>query len=117
MRRMAQWEIIGGHAQWELVDACTAERKVPLEKTYLGPIIQWDWQPPCDPMDYKRLDDYAFSKFREWLDAYPAFPRSTRPGFQDWLPGQPEPVDWRDMPKAVFLRAVSVLNVFAIVPG
>ena len=51
MRRMAQWEIIGGHAQWELVDACTAERKVPLEKTYLGPIIQWDWQPPCDPMD------------------------------------------------------------------
>ena len=46
--------------QWELIDASVAKRQVPLEKTYLGPIVQWDWQPPCDPMDYKRLDDYAF---------------------------------------------------------
>ena len=105
MRRMAQWEIIGGHAQWELVDACTAERKVPLEKTYLGPIIQWDWQPPCDPMDYKRLDDYAFGKFQEWLADYREACVFC------------EAHDWTDMPKAVFLRAVSVLNVFAIVPG
>ena len=53
--------------QWELIDASVAKRQVPLEKTYLGPIVQWDWQPPCDPMDYKRLDDYAFGKFQDWL--------------------------------------------------
>ena len=57
MRRMA--------TQWELIDASVAKRQVPLEKTYLGPIVQWDWQPPCDPMDYKRLDDYAFGKFQD----------------------------------------------------
>ena len=62
MRRMA--------TQWELIDASVAKRQVPLEKTYLGPIVQWDWQPPCDPMDYKRLDDYAFGKFQAWLPAF-----------------------------------------------
>ena len=98
--------------QWELIDASVAKRQVPLEKTYLGPIVQWDWQPPCDPMDYKRLDDYAFGKFQDWLRRLCVWSDDHREACISC-----EAHDWTDMPKAVFLRAVSVLNVFAIVPG